>query len=113
MVRHPRRILSLLLLTTFLLVISTIITGVLHRAPAPARAAPTYADYGRQAITNLIQDFYTNGRWKNCMSGCSAGNIDWGADSLTYTLFLRWHINHHDPSVVAYLRTLTATAQTW
>ena len=78
--------------------------------PARAQSASTYADYGSQAITNMINDFYTNGRWKGCMSGCGAGNVDWGADSLTYTLFLRWKINHHDPSVVSYLQTLASTA---
>ncbi len=113
MVQHQRRILRLLLLTLFLLVISTSITGALRYLPTSDRSAQTYADYGNQAITHLIQDFYTTGRWKSCMSGCGAGNIDWGADSLTYTLFLRWHIQHHDASVVAYLRTLATTAPTW
>ena len=61
----------------------------------------------------MINDFYTNGGWKNCMSGCSAQNTDWGADSLTYTLYLRWKINHHDPSVVTYMQTLAETALTW
>ncbi len=113
MVRHQRRVLRLLLLTLFLLVISISIKGTVRQPPLAAPAGPTYADYGRQAITNLIQDFYTNGRWKSCMSGCGAGNSDWGADSLTYTLFFRWHIHQHDPSVVPYLRLLSATAPTW
>ncbi len=77
---------------------------------AQVQSASTYADYGSQAITNMINDFYTNGRWKGCTSGCGAGNVDWGADSLTYTLFFRWKINHHDPSVVSYLQTLASTA---
>ncbi len=113
MVRQQRLVLRLLLLTLFMLVISTIITLALRDHPTPAQTASTYADYGSQAITNMIQDFYTKGLWKNCMSGCSAQNTDWGADSLTYTLFLRWHIHQHDPGVVAYLNTLGATALTW
>jgi len=112
-VQHQRRALRLLLLILFLLVISTSITGALRQSPRAAHAASTYADYGKQAITSLITDFYTNGRWKSCTSGCGAGNIDWGADSLTYTLFLRWHIHQHDPSVVSYLATLAGTARTW
>jgi hypothetical protein len=32
---------------------------------------------------------------------------------MTYTLFLRWKINHHDPSVVSYLQTPAETASTW
>ncbi len=113
LVRKPRLVLLVLLLTLFLLVISTGSTPALRHPPQPAHSGPTYADDGNQAITRLIQDFYTHGRWKNCTSGCGAGNIDWGADSLTYTLFLRWHLHHHDPSVVAYLNTLAATALTW
>ena len=81
--------------------------------PHQARTTPTYADYGNQAITNMINDFYTNGYWRSCMSGCVTQNTDWGADSLTYTLFLRWKINHHDPSVISTLQTLAATATTW
>ena len=49
-----------------------------------------YATYGSQAITNMINDFYTNGQWKACTSGCGSSNQDWGADSMTYTLFMRW-----------------------
>jgi hypothetical protein len=73
----------------------------------------TYADYGNQAMTNLLKDFYTHGRWKNCTSGCTAQNTDWGADSLSAILFLRWKINHHDPSVLPFLQTLATTAPTW
>ncbi len=81
--------------------------------PPQDRTAWTYADYGNQAITNMINDFYTNGYWRSCMSGCVTQNTDWGADSLTYTLFLRWKSNSHDPRVVSYLKTLAATAWTW
>jgi hypothetical protein len=80
--------------------------------PPQPQSPKTYADYANQAITNMLNDFYTHGHWRRCMSGCIAMNIDWGADSLTYTLFLRWQINHHDPGVVPYLKTLSATAPT-
>ena len=40
--------------------------------PTRVQSASTYADYGSEAITNMINDFYTNGRWKGCMSGCGA-----------------------------------------
>ena len=79
----------------------------------PTQTAPTYADYSNQAIKNMLNDFYINGLWKNCMSGCAGQNTDWGADSLTYTLFLRWKINPHDSSVIPYLQTLAQTAPTW
>ena len=79
----------------------------------PTSTAPTYADYAGQAIKNMLNDFYIDGLWRSCMSGCAAQNTDWGADSMTYTLFLRWEINHHDPSVIPYLQTLAQTAPTW
>ncbi len=81
--------------------------------PNPTQRTPTYTDYGSQAIKNMLNDFYINGQWRGCMYGCGAQNTDWGADSLTYTLFLRWKINHHDPSVVPFLQTLANTAPTW
>jgi hypothetical protein len=85
-------------------------TGCQH--PQHQTTMMTYSDYANQAITHMLQDFYTHGHWKRCMSGCIAINIDWGADSLTYTLFLRWKINHHDPGVVPYLQTLATTSPT-
>lgn len=75
-----------------------------------SNSIPTYANYGSQAITHMLNDFYTNGKWKGCLSGCGSGNRDWGADSMTYTLFLRWKVNHHDASVVSDLTTLSQTA---
>jgi hypothetical protein len=88
-----------------------LLVGLLVRAniSTPLHFGPTYADYGNQAITNMIADFYTDGRWKACISGCGASNHDWGADSLTYTLALRRNIDHHDPRVVPYLRALAKT----
>ncbi|MBA2285784.1 MAG: hypothetical protein H0W02_09895 [Ktedonobacteraceae bacterium] len=110
MVHHMRFWMGLLLGAVFSLVLVAITIMVpLHPVP-PARATSTYADYGNQAVTNMLNDFYTNGKWKACMSGCGASNQDWGADSLTYTLFLRWKINHHDASVVPDLTTLSHTA---
>ena len=105
--RHRTRLVCLLLV---LLVIFTSGAFVLlHYLTRPR----TYADYGQQAISSLLADFYSNGYWKKCLSGCTAYNTDWGVDSLTETLFLRWSINHHDPSVLEYLNALAATAPTW
>jgi len=93
-----------------LAVYTCLITTGCH--PPQPQTTSTYADYAKQAISHMLQDFYAHGYWKRCMSGCRALNIDWGADSLTYTLFLRWKINHHDPGVVPYLQTLATTAPT-
>jgi hypothetical protein len=69
----------------------------------------TYAGISDQALTHMIEDFYVDGRWKACLS-CDAGNQDWGDDSMTYALWLRWHVHHHDASVVPELQALAATA---
>jgi len=92
-------------------IIAVLLVGLLARidTKTPIHFGPTYADYGNQAITNMIADFYSDGRWKACTNGCGASNHDWGADSLTYTLFLRWNIDHHDHRVMPYLRTLAKT----
>jgi len=110
LVALTRRRIRLVCLLFVLLVIVTSSTFVLLHYLAGPR---TYADYGRQAISSMLADFYTHGYWKKCVSGCTTSNTDWGADSLSETLFLRWSINHHDPSVVGYLKTLAATAPTW
>jgi hypothetical protein len=58
----------------------------------------------------MLANFYTHGKWKTCLSGCGASNQDWGADSLTYTLFLRWQIAAHDPNVEPFLQALAEMA---
>ncbi len=70
----------------------------------------TFADYGDRAAATLQGNLYTgSGTWLACSSGCGAGNLDWGDDSLTYTLYLRWSITR-DPSLVPIFAGLTATA---
>jgi len=81
--------------------------------PAPAKAGSvTYAALGDQALGHMMQAFYSNGRWKACVS-CSAGNGDWGDDSMTYALWMRWHVNHHDASVIPDLQALSDTAPSY
>ena len=54
-----------------------------------------------------------NGAWRACDSlGCPTGDIDWGYDSLTYTLALRMSLKP-DPSLVAPLRALAARARSY
>ncbi len=107
LIGHRTRLVRLLLV---LLVIVTSGTFVLLHYLAGPR---TYADYGRQAISSMLADFYTHGYWKKCVSGCTTSNTDWGADSLSETLFLRWSLNHHDANMVGYLNKLAETAPTW
>jgi hypothetical protein len=51
----------------------------------------TYADYGAAAARTLLGTWYTSGKWRMCSQvGCPLRNEDWGADALTYALYLRW-----------------------
>lgn len=47
-----------------------------------------------------MQVFYAgNGAWRDCNTlNCRSHDSDWGADSATYSLFMRWN-TMHDPSI--------------
>jgi hypothetical protein len=87
-------------------------------APGPgARAGvgpATYGQAGDQAVSTLLHVFYAgNGRWRECDDpACATSNQDWGVDSLTYALHLRWSITH-DSALVPALRQLAAAAPTY
>jgi hypothetical protein len=88
--------------------------GALDYSPhAPLPPATTFAEYGNQAETALLRDMYAgDGLWFACDGGCGKGNRDWGNDSLTYTLYLRWSVTH-DPSLVPIFKALTSTAHSY
>jgi hypothetical protein len=70
----------------------------------------TYADHSDRAVAALERGFYTGaGTWTSCEGGCGAHNVDWGDDSLTYALYLRWTIAH-DTSLVPIFASLASTA---
>lgn len=72
--------------------------------------AVTYADYGREAVAAVEREFYAgSGMWYSCAGGCGAHNLDWGDDSLTYTLYLRWSITR-EPDVIPIFGELISTA---
>jgi hypothetical protein len=79
--------------------------------PAASGGDPTYAALGRRAVATLEGEYYDGaGRWNLCVPlRCSATNRDWGADSLTYLLYLHWTLSH-DPGVPPIMNALTATA---
>jgi hypothetical protein len=82
-------------------------------APGPAFAAPpTFGFAGDAALTTLERTLYlAPGRWNMCVPNeCGSADHDWGADSLTYTLFLRWKVAH-DASIVPIMSALGATAR--
>jgi len=65
-------------------------------------------------MTTLLGVYYAGGgMWRTCNApDCSAGNVDWGDDSLTYTLALREEATH-DPQLRAPLLELARTALTY
>ncbi len=87
-------------------------TAPLGSPPLPAGAtATTRLDAADQALSVLEHHFYHGaGAWRYCVPvGCEVGNRDWGADSLTYALHLRWRTTR-DPSVSIVMNALTRTA---
>jgi len=71
----------------------------------------TFAALGRQATSTLTHTLYArNGYWNQCgPPGCGVANRDWGVDSLTYSLWLRWSTTH-DKTLVPILRALIGTS---
>lgn len=72
-------------------------------------APGTYRAYAASAQETLLTQFYHDGGWRLCPKTCPSRNWDWGADSLTYTLYLRWKTTH-DESLVTKLAALGDTA---
>ncbi|HEX4622407.1 MAG TPA: hypothetical protein VH208_12660 [Myxococcaceae bacterium] len=80
---------------------------VLH---PPLPPATTFGDYSAQVALALEQDLWAGGgHWHSCEGGCGRGNRDWGNDSLTFTLFMRWNATH-DPSLVPLFQELENSA---
>jgi hypothetical protein len=102
---------------------SAVPVGVPGTAPASARApvagAPaaaakrpgTYAALARHALVTLEGEYYNGaGRWNMCVPvHCFPTNRDWGADALTYVLYLHWLLTR-DPAVAPIMNALTATS---
>ncbi len=75
-----------------------------------ATPQPAYRDYANWTTQTLLHSFYHNAGWKKCaLAACASVNRDWGADSLTYTLYLRW-LTTHDRSLITYFEALVSTA---
>ena len=72
---------------------------------------PTYAAMGARALQTLEREYYNGaGKWNMCVSRrCSPANRDWGADSLTYVLYLHWTLSH-DQGVPPIMNALTGTS---
>lgn len=79
--------------------------------PAPVSSPATFAQAGDQATSTLLSVFYGgDGLWRICSApDCPQTNEDWGADSATYALYLRWQTTH-DARLVPIFKRLIATA---
>src|SRR2546423_11348170 len=75
---------------------------------APASHSTTFERAGGAAVRTLLHTYYAgHGRWRACSDrGCAPGNVDWGDDSLTYTLVMRARLTG-DPHLRPVLRALT------
>ena len=89
--------------------------GALAGATAASRLAgtspsTTFAHAGSGALQTLLSVYYGgNGLWNQCNSpNCAQTNSDWGADSLTYALYLRWATGQ-DSSIPPVMAALAAT----
>ena len=86
--------------------------------PAAARStgarasAPNYSTLAAKAVSTLVHGFYTGaGTWNMCLPAiCNKKNFDWGADSLTYALYLHWLLTG-DRQVKPIMAALAATAR--
>jgi hypothetical protein len=80
-------------------------------AGAGAPGGATFALAGRQATETLLGVWYAGGGlWRTCnASDCPTGNVDWGDDSLTYALALRYSATR-DHRLLEPLRALVDTA---
>jgi hypothetical protein len=74
-------------------------------------AKRTFADAARSSLATLLHRFYAGkGLWHTCLPDrCATENRDWGADSLTYAIWLRWAADR-DRTVRPILRALVRTA---
>jgi hypothetical protein len=83
-------------------------SGPVIHAPLPP--ATTFDDYGAQVALALEQDLWAGGgHWHDCEGGCGRSNRDWGNDSLTFVLFMRWSATH-DSSLVPMFQELEHSA---
>jgi hypothetical protein len=76
----------------------------------------TYQQVSNAALATLANVFYDDGTWNLCVpTKCgiiAQDDVDWGADSLTSALYLRWSINK-DASIPPMMAALDANAFTY
>jgi hypothetical protein len=82
-------------------------------APArtPQARLAAFAQTSAQAVRTLLNVFYAgDGRWRECNhAACAQTTGDWGADSATFVLYLRWATTR-DSRVAAVMTQVLAAA---
>lgn len=83
----------------------------------PAEVPHTFRDASDAALHAMQSLFYSQGNWKMCVpTACSKilpeDDFDWGADSMTAALYLRWTFEK-DASVVTMMKQLDATGASY
>jgi hypothetical protein len=98
-------------LRIFAFVLAALVLVTFQPVPARATPAPTFSKTAEDATATLLDVLYAGGgMWRSCnQSTCKTTNSDWGADSATYTLYLRWSITH-DTRIRTVLSELLDTA---
>jgi hypothetical protein len=68
-----------------------------HGGTTPATSRTSYTTLAARAIRMLETRYYNGtGEWHMCVPViCNTKNRDWGADSLTYTLYFYWQLSHN------------------
>jgi hypothetical protein len=102
------------LISVAVAVVAVAIFSVFPFTGAAQTDAPvTYADFGAAATQTLLGTWYANGKWRMCSrAGCPLRNEDWGADALTYALYLRW-LTTHDDSLTPAFAALAKSSPTY
>jgi hypothetical protein len=95
-------------------VLRAVVLALVLAASAPAAPSTTFGAAGADALHTLLSVYYNgSGLWNECnRPGCNATASDWGADSLTYALALRWQAAGDD-SIPPVLTALNASAPTY
>ena len=76
-----------------------------------ASGSSSFRVAGNDAVATLLSDYYAGGGyWRVCnQPSCRRTDSDWGADSATDALYLRWSITH-DPKLTTIAADLLASS---
>jgi hypothetical protein len=94
-------------------VFAVFLTVVFGQAGARA-GTQTLGEAGNRATATLLDVYYAGGGlWRTCDArDCATSDSDWGVDSLTYALALRFQATH-DSRLGVVLRSIAAAAPTY